>query len=629
MCGIVGALHRAYTQPVDMPAALRALAHRGPDGQGIWRGEGIELGHTRLAIIDLATGQQPMASQCGRYQIVFNGEIYNYRQLRSELEREGQVFRTHSDTEVLLALFVKRGFPACLQALRGMFAFAVWDVSARKLHLARDRLGVKPLVYSLRSDGFCFASEIGALRALGPNKAFTTDNIALHHYFTFQYIPSPMTGLTEVRKLPPAHAMVVGDHGIEAIWRYWQIDASRRLPMSFGEAIEAVRAKLLEATELRMIADVPLGAFLSGGIDSAITVANMCRLSDTPVKTYCAGFSQQSFDERPAAARAAAYLGTEHHEMLISADAASALPMLIRRIGEPFGDDSLLPTYLVAHAARKHVTVALTGDGADECFGGYRRHLQLARMTRLEGYGLLHHWRRLRQWGNSLEGWIRPDRKHPFPYTREDAALAMPPVQRHLALSSLFDATERAQVYRHDFLESCAEPSAWLVERRALSEGGEEANRILLTDTYGYLPEDVLYKVDIASMSASLECRSPFLDHELHELIAALPARYKLRGNIGKYLLRQAYASELPPGHTHLRKSGFSAPIARWLKEDLRELMCERLLVEQRLAPWMQQNAIVALVNAHLDGRKPNARRLWTLLVAAEWLATLDNPTIA
>jgi len=423
--------------------------------------------------------------------------------------------------------------------------------------------------------------------------------------------------------------MIVGDQGIEAIWRYWQIDASRRLNMSFGEAVEAVRAKLLEATQLRMIADVPLGAFLSGGIDSAITVANMCRSSSTPVKTYCAGFSQQSFDERPAAARAAAHLGTEHHEMLISADAASALPMLIRRIGEPFGDDSLLPTYLVAHAARKHVTVALTGDGADECFGGYRRHLQLARMVRLEGRGLLHHWRRMRRWGNALEGWIRPDRKRPFPHSREDAALAMLPVQRHMALSSLFDATERAHVYRPEFLESCAEPSAWLAERRALSEGGEEVNRILLTDTYGYMPEDVLYKVDIASMSASLECRSPFLDHELHELVAALPARFKLRGGIGKYLLRQAYAAELPPGHTQLRKSGFSAPIARWLNEDLRELMCERLLGEQRLAPWLRQSAVAALVGAHLDGSKPNARRLWTLLVAAEWLATLDNPTLA
>jgi asparagine synthase (glutamine-hydrolysing) len=625
MCGIVGALHRADAQPADMPAALRALAHRGPDGNGVWRGEGIELGHTRLAIIDLATGEQPMASQCGRYHIVFNGEIYNYRELRSELAREGQEFRTQSDTEVLLALFVKRGFAACLRALRGMFAFAVWDLSARKLYLARDRLGVKPLVYSARRDGFYFASEIGALRALLPGKQFTSDNVALHHYFTFQYIPSPMTGLVEVRKLPPAHAMIVGGDGIESLWRYWQIDASRRLSMSFGEATEAVRAKLLEATELRMIADVPLGAFLSGGIDSAITVANMCRSSETPVKTYCAGFSQQSFDERPAAAKAAAHLGTEHHEMLVTADAASALPMLIRRIGEPFGDDSLLPTYLVAHAARKHVTVALTGDGGDECFGGYRRHLQLARIARLEGRGLLPHWRRLRRWGSALEGRIRPDRRRPFPFSREDVALALRPVQRHLALSSLFDATERAHLYRHEFLESCGEASTWLAQRRALSEGGEEVNRILLTDAYGYLPEDVLYKVDIASMSASLECRSPLLDHELHELVAALPARYKLKGKVGKYLLRQAYASELPPGYTQLRKSGFSAPITRWLNEDLRELMCERLLAERRLAPWLREDAVATLVNAHLDGSKPNARRLWTLLVAAEWLSSLGS----
>lgn len=626
MCGITGALNVAALS-VDMPAALEALRHRGPDAQTSWAGAGVVLGHTRLAILDLAGGDQPMVSPCGRYTIVFNGEIYNFAALREEMRGAGWEFRTRSDTEVLLALFIRLGFEKCLSRLRGMFAFAVWDAQARELSLARDRLGVKPLVYAVHAGGFGFASEISALRALLPELRAEIDPVAMDHYFSFLYIPSPLSGFQQIRKLPPAHAMVVTDNGIQRLWRYWTIDPERRSSLSYGEACEAVREKLLEATRLRMVADVPLGAFLSGGVDSAVTVAAMSRLSDRPVLTFAVGFDDQGLDERPYARQAATHLRTDHREMLAQADVASDLPMLIRRCGEPFGDDSLLPTYLVSKSARENVTVALTGDGGDEAFGGYRRHAQLARMLAIESYGGLPAWRALRALTTRLEGCVRPDRRRPFPYTREDRALFHEPVQRHIDLASFFDDAEKAAVYAPEFSQRLAggnDSSTWFIERFRLTGGASAENRLLLTDSYTYLPEDVLFKVDIASMAASLECRSPFLDHELVELAASLPFSMKLSGRRGKRILREGFAAWLPEGFLERRKQGFSTPIGRWLRTDLADLLYERLVVERRLQHWLDDQAVKQMVDAHVSGEKPNARRLWNLLVAAEWMASLN-----
>jgi len=627
MCGITGVLHKPGGVSYDMAAALGALRHRGPDAQTSWTSSGVALGHTRLAILDLAGGDQPMRSACGRYTIVFNGEIYNFASLKEELSAAGVHFSRRSDTEVLLALFIHHGFEACLRRLRGMFAFAIWDEVKRELSLARDRLGVKPLVYLAQDGVFGFASEIGGLRALLPGMALEIDPAALDLYFTYQYIPSPRTAFKQISKLPPAHAMVVNDSGIQRLWRYWQVDTHQRSTLGYEDACEALREKLLAATAIRMVADVPLGAFLSGGVDSAVTVAAMARMGSGPVHTFAVGFDEQALDERPYASQAAAHLGTVHRDMLAQADVVSDLPMLIRRCGEPFGDDSLLPTYLVSRAARSEVTVALTGDGGDEAFGGYRRHQQLARMIRLEQWGALPAWRGVRQLGARLEGMIRPDRRRSFPATREDRALYHSRIQRHIDLASFFDAEEKAGMYRPEFAGSLVGQNStdWFSERYALSEGADPVNRVFLTDAYTYLPEDVLFKVDIASMAASLECRSPFLDHELVEFAASLPPVMKSKGRSGKRIVREAFAGWLPSGFLQRRKQGFSTPIARWLSADLSGLMQERLLVERRLDPWLDTQAIGRLVQGHLSGEKPNARRLWTLLVAAEWLASIGG----
>lgn len=625
MCGIVGAFHGRGGVDTDMPAALAAMHHRGPDAQTTWKGDGIEFGHTRLAIIDLSGGEQPMRSSCGRYTIVFNGEIYNFQSLRSELIEKGWPFRTHSDTEVLLALFATVGLDACLARLRGMFAFAVWDAEKRELSLARDRLGVKPLVYADHGAGFAFASEIGALRALLPELPSEVDPYALDHYFSYLYIPSPMTGFKAVRKLPPAHAMVVDGSGIRRIWRYWRIDPSRRSTLSYEDACEAVREKLIEATRLRMISDVPLGAFLSGGVDSALTVAAMSKLSDTPVQSFAAGFSKARFDERPFARTAAQHLGTDHHEILVEADVSRELPFLIGVCGEPFGDDSLLPTHLISRAAREHVTVALSGDGGDEAFGGYRRHRELAAITNVERLGVLPLYRLGRRISVGFKGLIRPSRRRPFPSRREDRVLYRTGFERNVEFVLAVEDREKRVLYTNAFTEAVADcdVTSWLADRHALGDGASPVNRLLLDDTYCYLPEDILFKVDSASMAASLECRSPFLDHELIELAASLPAEMKVKGKRGKRILRDAGAHWLPPGFLERRKKGFSTPIGAWLRRELADLLRERLLVERRLAPWIETSKLEALINTHLSGKPSNPQQLYSLLVAAEWVARI------
>jgi asparagine synthase (glutamine-hydrolysing) len=325
MCGILGyAMRDGAAVPGDLREAIAGLAHRGPDDYGIWAEGGTALGFVRLSIIDLSpAGHQPMLSPCGRYAIVFNGEIYNFPELRAGLEAQGETFVGHSDTEILLRLFVREGLESCLARLRGMFAFAVWDREARSLSLARDRLGVKPLVYAETPRGFVFASEIAALFAIDPQLSRAPDFQALDHFLSFQYIPAPLSGFAAVRKLPPGHAMVVREGRVERLFRYWDIDFSQRSKLSFGEACEALREKILEATKIRMIADVPLGAFLSGGIDSSITVAAMARLSSQPIKTFAIGFDDERFNELPFARQVAEHLGTEHREMTVRPDASN------------------------------------------------------------------------------------------------------------------------------------------------------------------------------------------------------------------------------------------------------------------------------------------------------------------
>lgn len=623
MCGLVGYVGRGSSESLRIESALDFLHARGPDDRRVWKEHDVVLGHTRLSIIDLATGQQPMTSEDGRHVLVFNGEIYNFRELRAGLEREGVALRTQSDSEVLLASFARQGAEGCLARLRGMFAFAIWDRLEATLTLARDRLGVKPLVYAQTPAGFLFASEIGALFALAPSLSRAPDLHSIDAFLTLQYVPSPRTAFAEVRKLPPAHVMTVRAGSIESVRRYWRVDPQRRASLGFEDASEAVREKLLEATRLRLISDVPLGAFLSGGIDSSITVAAMTRLQNAPVKTFSIGFEEQSFNELPYAREVARHLGTEHHEFVVRADAAAALSRLIEHVGEPLADDSILPTYFVSRETRRHVTVALTGDGGDESFGGYRRFYQIDLLERIERLGLMPLWRELRRITVALENLTRKGRRPRFPATRADQAILMKGVHRYLHLLAHFTLAEKDALYTAEFRQALGTPAdvAFLEERYAATAGADPLTRYLLLDLTTFLPEAVLTKVDIASMQNSLECRSPFLDQEMVELAASLPAHYKLRfRKQHKFLLRRAFERWLPRGLLERPKQGFSAPLATWLRDQLMPQAQRVLIGERALARLLRQEQVEHIVRDHFSGAAPSGRRVWALLVLAEWL---------
>ena len=624
MCGIVGGLSDSV---IGVEAGIASLNHRGPDDRGVWREGAAQLGFARLAIIDLtAAGHQPMQSPDGRYIIVFNGEIYNFPELRAELEGAGETFVGHSDTEVLLRLFAKQGLERCLARLRGMFAFAVWDRQERRLSLARDRLGVKPLVYAQANGAFLFGSEIQALFALDPSLPRKPDFQGLDHYLTFQYIPAPMSGFAAIRKLPPAHAMTVKDGRIERIFRYWDIDLARRSKLSFGDACEVLREKVLEATRIRLVSDVPLGAFLSGGIDSSITVAAMARLGASPLKTFSIGFEDEKFNELPYAREVARHLGTDHSEMMVKADAADIMPRMIEHLGEPLADNSVMPTYCVSRFARSEVTVALTGDGGDEAFAGYRRFYQIRRMDWLARRGLVPAWRGLRSLTVAMENRMRPHkRRPPFPSTRADQILGMEGMGRYKHLLAFFSDDEKTPLFTPEFREAIGttRTTDYLAShfRDGASGGPDMLNRYLHLDLQTFLPEDILFKVDVTSMANSLECRSPFLDHELIEFAFSLPGSYKLSATgRHKHILKEAFRDWLPAQFMDRPKKGFSAPIGRWLKEDLAEMMRDLLVGNRTLAPWIRQDVVERYVTEHVSGQRGHGNRLWPLLVLALWM---------
>ena len=625
MCGLCGYQHRTERRSIlNLAAGVAALRHRGPDAQGVIEANGAGLGHARLSIIDRSeAGAQPMTSPDGRYVLALNGEIYNFREIRADLEKGGETFNGHSDTEALLRLFVREGFERCLKRLRGMFAFAVWDRVEDTLYLARDRLGVKPLVYAETDAAFLFASEIPALFAMDAKLSRQADYTALDHYLSFQYIPSPLSGFRAVRKLEPAHAMVIRGGRIQRRFRYWDIDFGKRTTLGYREACEALREKVLEAVRLRLISDAPLGAFLSGGVDSSITVAAMARLMERPVKTYAIGFDDPAFDETRYARQAAAHLGADHHEHIVTPEAAALLPRIVARHGEPFADQSALPTYHLAAFARDSVTVALTGDGADEAFGGYRRFQHAVRTDRIERLGLLPLQRLLRRGAVALENRLHSDRApKPFPNTRADQGLWLRGMNRYKHLFAFFTDDEKARIYTDHFKQAAAgsDTEAYYRRRYDRSQGGDPINRYLYLDLKTYLPEDVLYKVDIASMMSGLESRSPFLDQELIEFAHTLPGEWKLKGRETKRILKDAFEDWLPQGFMRRNKMGFSAPLSAWLRGDLRSLVEERLLDGAALDGLFDKDRVHRQIREHMDQTHSHAKPIWTLLVLAEWL---------
>jgi asparagine synthase (glutamine-hydrolysing) len=628
MCGIAGLIdlrpNRGATEVLR--AICTRMTHRGPDGEGIHVDGPVALGHRRLSIIDPAGGAQPMRNADGNLWVTFNGEIYNFQELRRELTSRGHRFDTRSDTEVLLRSYEEYGC-GCVHKFRGMFAFAIWDAKERRLFMARDRVGKKPLYYAGLDRQFVFASEVQALLA-HPGIHREIEPSALDDFLTYGYVPSPKSAFRGVFKLPPAHTLTVdlGDESTEIrprIERYWQLAYAPKLELSEDDAAAALIESLTEAVRLRLVTDVPLGALLSGGVDSSLIVALMSRLSDQPVKTFSVGFDEQSFNELPHARRVARHCGTIHQELVVRPDALEILPTLVRHYGEPLADSSIIPTFHVARLTREHVTVALNGDGGDECFAGYERYLG-DRMA--EWYGRIPPKLRARV----IEPCARliPESLpagHRLGQAKRFLGAASQPWQhRYVRWVSYFPHEAKDELYSADFSMhlGCYDAAAWLTERlEALGRTGlSSSDSLLAADVGSYLPEDLLVKMDIASMANSLESRSPLLDHRFMEFAARLPGKFKIRGTNLKYLLKKVAAPLLPPGMLNRRKMGLGVPVGSWLRSQLRPLIDDVLLSPRAMSRgYFRPDAIRNMVREHANHERDHASRLWALLWLELW----------
>jgi asparagine synthase (glutamine-hydrolysing) len=659
MCGIAGAAwaeHGRVLAEGDLAAMMGRLLHRGPDDAGTYRDAHAALGFRRLSIVDLAGGHQPLSNEDGTVWTVFNGEIYNFPALRRRLEARGHVLRSKGDTEVLVHLYEDEG-TGMFALLRGMFALAIWDAPRRRLVLARDRLGQKPLVYRVDGTRVVFASELKALLAL-PDRDVPrrVDPRALDLYLTYGYVPHPRTILEGTAKLPPAHHAVWHDGRLE-LTRYWAPDwnlerdpgpapapAPAHAPGGHvgengGEDgdIAQLRATLGEAVREQMVADVPLGAFLSGGVDSTIIAGLMQRASSRPVKTFSIGFDDPAFDESAYAALAARHLGTEHHEFRVTPRAWETLSALAWQFDEPFADSSALPTWMVAQQTRREVTVALTGDAGDELFAGYDRYRAVALAAWLDrlpaGSRRVLSGPIARALPASVRAKTRLRRVR-----RVLEAIGSPPLHRYLSWICVFDEPARAALYSDDLIASLAsstpgdaDPATFLERALAAASRRDPVTRAMVADLRTYLPCDLLVKVDMASMAHSLECRGPFLDHRVVELAMAMPIRRKLRlrGGRSKVVLKQAFADLLPPAIRNRPKMGFGVPLDRWfrgeLKSELRAVLLDPVALDRGL---FQPEAVATLVDEHIEGRRDHATRLWALLMLELWFRNyLDPPS--
>jgi len=622
VCGIAGKVHTDRTRPVEGSLLRRmtaALAHRGPDDEQFYVENGVGLGIRRLAIIDLQGGRQPMTNEDKSVWVVFNGEIYNFPELRRRLLAAGHVLSTRSDTEVILHLYEDLGI-GCLAELRGMFAIALWDAPRERLVLARDRLGKKPLVYASLPEGLAFASELGALLA-DPSVRREIDPEALDAYLRCQSIPSPRTIYTGVRKLPPAHALV-WEKGAARVERYWSFRFGPKTAAPAPEIRERIRDLLDESVRLRLESDVPLGVLLSGGIDSTAVAALVARHLDRPVQTFSVGFEETGYSELPEARRMAARIGAEHHEAVVKLDVAEVLPLLARHYGEPFADKSAVPTYCVTRMAGRALKVVLSGDGGDEAFAGYPRYLP-SQMHLLTGWIPAAARRRLAE--PALRGALSLESGRLRGRLFRRWLEAMAPPAKSLLFPEFFPGYRLASLYRDGIRQAVG--VAWEAEilRRwqDLPADLDDLDAALALDYGLYLPETLLAKMDIASMANSLEVRSPFLDHVLLEYAATIPSGLKVAGGIGKAVLRDAVQDLLPPEILHGPKRGFSVPVGAWLRGPLRTYAEDLLLLRPRgLSEFFRPEAVRGLWEAHQAGRENHAMRLWTLLVFEVWFRT-------
>ena len=617
MCGITGIVRRDGAQ-IDRELLARmndAIRHRGPDDDGFFIDEGVGLAMRRLAIIDLKSGHQPIHNADKTAWIVFNGEIYNYRELRKQLEALGHQFYTDSDTEAIVHAYDEYGTD-CPKHLRGMFAFAIWDKRDQSLFLARDRVGKKPLLYAQINGQLIFGSEFTALLT-HPDVSREVNYEALHYYLSFICVPAPLTAYQAIRKLEPGHWLRWRDGEIK-LERYWHLDFSNKLDISEQEAGERVVDLLREAVRIRLMSEVPLGAFLSGGIDSSAVVALMAQESSEPVKTFSIGFEEQDFSELHHARRVAEHVGAEHHEFIVRPDAMEVLPTLVEHYGEPFADSSAIPSYYVSRETRRYVTVALNGDGGDECFAGYERYaaMNLAQTyTSFLPSGVIANVARALPEFQSRSNLIGKGKRF-----LQAASLA--PVQRYLRWISAFDENAKLDLYSDEFRRQTAELSTvgiiqpWFAE----ANGAGIVDASLLADTMTYLPNDLLVKMDIASMTVSLEARSPFLDHHLMEFAASLPEKLKLRGMTTKYLLKRILKDLVPQENLTRRKMGFGVPIGHWFRGIMQPFLRETLLSEKALSRGLfRKDRVLQIIDQHVEGKTNHEHRLWTLLMLELW----------
>jgi asparagine synthase (glutamine-hydrolysing) len=599
VCGIAGLYSAdAVPNPQHVDAMRAAILHRGPDEGSTDVFGPCVLGHQRLRVIDLETGYQPVANEGGDVVAVFNGEAYNFGALRGELR--GHEIRGTGDTPVLPHLYEESG-PRFVERLHGMFALALWDAARERLVLARDRLGKKPLLWTRLPDGTLgFASELKALLRL-PGVSREVDFEAIDEYLALQYVPGERTGLRGIHKLPPAHILVAENGGVQ-VERYWRPEPAEPSARE-EEWLERVRSTVAGAVRKRLVADVPLGALLSGGIDSSIVVALMAQASSQPVRTFTVGFSDERYDERSFARAVARRYGTVHEELELEEDVAATLPRLAAAFDEPLGDEAAFPTFLIAEQARRHVTVALAGDGGDESFAGYERYIAHRLAERFPA--------RVAQGGAAALRLLPASRREPrsslYRAARFLDIASAPAARRYARLMEVFPVELRRELWSE----------SQLAQQMRLEPAGQGVRGLQVLDIETYLPGDLLLKADLASMAHSLELRSPFLDHEVVALGLALPDSLKTRGREGKVALRRAFAADLPPEVAGRGKTGFGVPLGRWFRSELRDAAHDLLSGDRG---WFRPETVRRLLDEHESGRADHGHRLWCLLMLELWV---------
>lgn len=620
MCGICGVTFfdkdRRVTEK-EIQSMCDEMYHRGPDDEGWYIKENTAIGIRRLSIIDLVTGHQPVSNEDGSVWVACNGEIYNHLELRQELEKKGHRFKTRTDTEAILHAYEEYG-EDCPKKLNGMFGFVIYDHKNKSLFLSRDRLGIKPLYYYYDSKRFAFGSELKSILQIEEIPR-NIDLMALDIFMTFEYIPSPYSIFQNISKLPPGHSLLLRDGKI-SIKKYWDLEFDEK-QVEEKELCEQLVALLQDAVKIRLMSDVPVGAFLSGGIDSSSVVALMSRVMSQPVKTFSIGFKEASYNETNYAQAIAEIFNTEHHEFIIEPNVLELTEKLIGHLDEPFGDFSIFPTYLVSEMARKYVTVTLSGDGGDELFAGYDSYIA-NKVARL--YGRLPKFVRGSTVNSILSG-ISPTKKKKGLINRTKRfveGLQLSEELQHIRWMIFLQENEKSRLYSEDYQNSLTSTNSYdfILNYFQSVKTSDEVNRQLYVDIKSYLVDDILVKVDRMSMANSLEARVPFLDHRLVEFTATIPSRFKLRGMKTKAILKKAMKNILPPEILNRGKEGFSIPIKNWLKDELRPLMMEVLDPQKiKREGFFSPAYVQQLMEEHLSGAENHSHRLWAMMVFGIW----------